>query len=207
MGRRFENRQKVLETVAGHLVDHPFEHLSLQGVADACGISLWALRYNFDNVDRLFRAVATHLMEAVLRQADYVPPRLPAVIDAIVHYAEFVANLVRSPEYRNLLYFVIRNGRHHQWLEAAYDKRIAARLCDMLETAILDAGLRHGVGILLREGAARQFHKRIETEFALSTLLPSPTGQLGEPDKILKEIIRTAFESTYAFEWQAATAA
>jgi AcrR family transcriptional regulator len=205
---RFQNRHRMLEEVAGLVVDRPFEQLSLNGIADACGISLWALRYNFDNVDRLYRAVAHHLIEKVVDQASCAAAVSPVVVDTIADYARFVADLVRRPDYRDLLYLVVRNGRHHEWLRSAYEQRIVGRICADLEQRIRQSGERHGLNIVLRDHAAQRFHRRIETELVLSSLLPSPVDR--EPvdlDKLLKEIVRETFEATYVFEWGAATAA
>lgn len=208
MASRFQNRHRVLEEVAGLVVDRPFEQLSMNGIAEACGVSLWALRYNFDNVDRLFRAVAHHLIEKVLDQARCPLAVSPVVVDTIADHARFVADLVRRPDYRDLLYLVVRNGRHHEWLRSAYEQRVVGRICADLEQRIRQSGETHGLNILLREHAAQRFHRRIETELVLTTLLPSPVER--EPvdlDKLLKEIVRETFEATYAFEWGTATAA
>lgn len=208
MASRFQNRHRMLEEVAGLVVDRPFEQLSMNGIADACGVSLWALRYNFDNVDRLFRAVAHHLVEKVLDQARCPLPVSPVVVDTIADYARFVADLVRRPDYRDLLYLVVRNGRHHEWLRSAYEKRVVGRICADLEQRIRQSGEAHGLNIVLREHAAQRFHRRIETELVLSALLPSPVERAPvDLDKFLKEIVRETFEASYAFEWGTATAA
>ena len=208
MAARFQNRHRMIEEVAGLLVDRPFEQLSFNGIAEACGISLWALRYNFDNVDRLFRAVAHHLIEKVLEQARCEAPVSAVVVDSIADYARFVAELVQRPDYRDLLYLVLRNGRHHEWLRSAYQQRVVGRICADLAERIRRSGERHGLNIVLRDHAAQRFHRRIETELVLSTFLPSPAER--EPvdlDKLLKEIVRETFEATYVFDWGATAAA
>lgn len=208
MGSRLESRRNLIRAVVQLLVDHPFEHLSLQAVADRCGVSLWALRYAFENVDGLFRAAGLHLIETVHAETTYQATDSPSVVEAIHHYAEFVAQLVSGDDYRNLLYFVVRNGRHHPWLVSAYERRVAAPIADRLKQVILDAGRRHGATILLRDEAARRFLKRIETELALCELLP--TGSTPAPEdcaRALRDIVRETFAATYLFEWDAASAA
>lgn len=208
MGSRPETRRNLICAVVQQLVDHPFEHLSLQAIADRCGVSLWALRYAFENVDGLFRAAGLHLVDTVHARTRYAPPDSASVVEAIQHYAEAVAQLVACEAYRNLLYFVVRNGRHHQWLVSAYERRVAAPIADQLKQLVLEAGQRHGATILLRDESARRFLKRIETELALPELLPA-----GEPlppedcERLLKEIVRETFAATYLFEWDAASAA
>jgi AcrR family transcriptional regulator len=190
------------------MIDHPFEQLSLNAIAERSGISLWALRYNFDNVERLFRASAQQLIDAVIDAAIYRAPTAPVVLDAIHDYARFVADLVRGEDYRRLLYLVVRNGRHHEWLRQAYEQRVVGGICGTLGAVIRRSGERHGITVLVRDQAARRFHRRLETELVLPALLPSAIDR--EPvdvDKLLKEIARETFEATYVFEWGSATAA
>ena len=208
MATRHQHRQRMLEAVAPHMIDHPFEQLSLNAIAERSGVSLWALRYNFDNVERLFRAVAQALIDAVIEAAIYRAPAAPVVVDAIHDYARFVADLVRRDSYQGLLYLVVRNGRHHDWLREAYEQRVVGGICGTLGAVIRRSGERHGITVLVRDQAARRFHRRIEAELVLPGLLPSPVDR--EPvdvDKLLKEIARETFEATYVFEWSSATAA
>lgn len=198
--RRTEHKARLLDAVAEHLVDHPFERMSLMNVAEACGVSMWALRYNFKNIERLFRVTAGHLIKSVLQQAEYQPPQTASVLDAIHRYALFLAGLVQTREYRNLLYLVIRNGRHHRWLEEEYEQRIVSGLCRDLE-AVVDAARQQGSNVAIRKDAPRRFHKRIETELALSALLPPlREGVPPDLDKLMREISREAFEATYAMD-------
>ena len=208
MARQSRNQDSLLRLAIPTLVDHPYEHLSLQGVADACGASLWAFRYNFANVERLFRAVASHLIEEVIRRSVYPAGEGKPVLETLLDHGEFLADLFEGEAYRNLLYFVLRNGRHHPWLEKAYDQRIVSRICADIERLVLDSGERHGVTILMNAGAARRFYKKLETELVLSTLLPAAgNGPPVERDEIIKAAAREAFQATYVFDWQVPTAA
>ena len=208
MTRQSRNQDSLLRLAIPTLVDHPYEHLSLQGVADACGASLWAFRYNFANVERLFRAVAGHLIDEVIRRSKYRAPAGKPVLETIADHAAFLADLFEGEAYRNLLYFVLRNGRHHPWLEKAYDQRIVSRICADIERLVLDSGGRHGVTILMNAGAARRFYKKLETELVLTTLLPAAgNGPPVERDEIIKAAAREAFQATYVFDWQVPTAA
>lgn len=208
MATRYEHRQKMLDAVAHLMIDHPIEQLSLSGIAEQTGVSLWALRYNFDNCERLFRAVAQRMIDQVIERAIYRDKARPAVVDAVQDYARFVADLVRGDEYRSLLYLVIRNGRHHEWLRQAYEERVVGGICGTLEAVIRRSGERHGITVLLRDNAARRFHRRLETELALSTLLLASVDR--EPvdvDKLIRDVARETFEATYVFEWGSASAA
>ena len=208
MSLRYQNRDRILQSVTQHLVDHPFEQLSMNAIARASGVSLWALRYNYDNPDRLFRAVGLRLVEKVVRALDGKPVASAGTFDTIVDYARFLATCVAGKEYRDLLYFVLRNGQHHRWLCKSYKEAVVDKVCEDLEALVRESGERHGLTILFREGAVRRFHRRIESELALTAMLPSPGEDAPrDVEKVLKEVVSEAFEATYAFEWRGAAAA
>ncbi len=130
------------------------------------------------------------------------------MLETLAAHAGFLADLFESEPYRNLLYFVLRNGRHHPWLEKAYDQRIVGRICGEIEQLVLDSGGRHGVTISMQEGAARRLYKRLETELVLSTMLPAHgNGPPIDRDELIKSAAREAFEATYVFDWKVPTAA
>ena len=208
MPKLCQNQDDLLRRATPVLINHPFEHLSLQGIADACGVSLWALRYNFDNAERLFRAVATHLIDQVAAAAGYEAELGASVRTAIAGHAAFLADLFDSEAYRGLAFLVVRNGRHHRWLEEAYEKRVVARICADFEAMVQQAGLNGGSPILVRAGVARRYFKRLETELVLSRLLPALVdGSEADREGAIKAAAAQAFEGTYLFDWQASTAA
>ena len=205
---RLARRKALLATVMPQLLRSPFEHLSLQNVADQCGLSLWALRYSFDNIQGLFNALAYHLIERAAAALRYAAPVQPSVVGAIGHYGAFVAETVGEEAYQELLRFLLRNGAHHEWLVAEYDRRIVALVTAQLDAAILTSGKRFGATVLLRSDAAARFHKRIESEFALMHVLPPqfpPAGERGE--RALRDIVAEAYAATYRLDLDEATAA
>lgn len=208
MPKLCQNQNDLLRRATPVLVNHPFEHLSLQSVADACGASLWAFRYNFDNVERLFRAVATRLIDEVVAVADFRAEDGASVRNAIAAHAAFLATLFESEAYRRLAFLVVRNGRHHRWLEEAYEARVVGRVCAGFEAMVRNVSLRGGAPILVRAGVARRYFKRLETELVLSRLLPALVdGSDAEREAVVKTAAAQAFEGTYLFEWRAPAAA
>lgn len=208
MPKLCQNQDDLLRRATPVLVNHPFEHLSLQSVADACGASLWAFRYNFDNVDRLFRAVAAGLIDEIAAAASYQVQPDASVRAAIAGHAAFLADLFDSEAYRGLAYIVVRNGRHHRWLEDAYERRVVARICADFEAMVQQAGLNGGAPILVRAGVARRYFKRLETELVLARLLPAlADGLEADREAVIKAAAMQAFEGTYLFDWRAPTAA
>jgi len=209
MTKLCQHRDALLDRVAAHLVDRPYEHLCFSRIAEECDVSLWALRYNFGNADRLFRAMASHLIDKVVAQAPVAPPKGPAsVMEALLRHARALAGLMESEDYRRLAYFVLRNGGHHSWLETAYEERMTAKLCADIEEAVLCAGERRGETILMRSGAAHSLFKSLETSIVLARLLPA-RGVVGpdEREDIVIRATRQAFASTYIFDWAVSSAA
>jgi AcrR family transcriptional regulator len=208
MTRRSLRREDLLERVSACVIHHHgIRGLTLQGVAEATGVSLWALRYSFDNVDRLFRAVVASSVDNILKQLRYDRPARSGVIDTIQDYAESLAAAMQSDEYRDFLYLVIRHGGDENWLRDAYETRIVGAVTRDLERLVLASGQSHGTTILLREGAAVRFAKRIETELVLPTFLPPFRPIAAAQNDLLKSIVRELFEATYAFDWEPASAA
>ena len=195
-------KNQLLRRVVPIFVNLPYEQLSLQGVAAASGASLWAFRRRFSNVECLFRAVAACLIDEVAAACEFEPRRGRSVMEAISEYAGFVADLVESEAYRSLLHFVLRNGRHHPWLERAYDQRVVRRLCETLDAAIMSAGDAHGLTIRIAPGAARRLHKRLEMELLLNSIFPSAESPQIDRAELVRSVGREAFASTYVFDWK-----
>ena len=211
MGKRAVRRQDLIEQVTACVVHHHgIKGLTLQGVAETTGVSLWALRYGFDNVDRLFRAVVTNYVQRIQDRLRYEQPPRGAVIDTIQTYAAFVGEVMRTDDYRDFLYLVVRNGGDHDWLQQAYEQQVIGMMVRDVERLVLAAGQVHGTTILLKEGAAPRFIKRIETELVLPALLP-PFASVGNDCEAvgdrLKAISRDLFEASYLFDWEPASAA
>lgn len=180
----------------------------MQSIAERCGVSLWTLRYNFDNPDRLFRAVASHLLRRVTDQLDYLDPGCETTMAAIEDYVAFLGRLLKGQDFRNLIYFVLRNGRHHPWLERAYETRLVRKICVDFEEVVHRCGERLEMPLSLRSGGALRLYKALETELVLGTLLPTGEGSPEASDhQAVSRVAKAAFEATYVFDWQAATAA
>ncbi|MGQ0659739.1 TetR/AcrR family transcriptional regulator [Sphingosinicella sp.] len=208
MPRLHRNRQALIERAAALFATRPAEQLGLQAIAEACDVSMWALRYNFGDAETLFHAVAAQLMDRVEALSSGRPSdEAQTTIDALASHAAFLADLFASDAYRDMLLPMLR-GRDRAWLCDAYERRILALLCRQVEAVVQESGRLRGVTILMRDGAARRLVKRLETAFALAPLLPA-----GEPpaaderERLLGEAVREAFAATYLFEWSVPAAA
>lgn len=208
MTKLCQNRGETLQRVKQYIVDHPYEHLSMQGIADACGITVWQLRYNFSNVEQLFRATANDLIGRVLEEAVAPAASSDQMFDAIHAHTSFLADLFEGEAYRSLVFLVVRNGRHHRWLEQAYERRVVAKLSADFEAAVAFAGERRDLPILLKDGAARKLYGQLETELVLRPMLPAGRTRDGtDRETLLRSAAQQAFEATYVFDWKVPTAA
>ncbi|MGE0290588.1 MAG: hypothetical protein AB7P16_30270 [Bradyrhizobium sp.] len=202
MAHRSAGKAELIDKMRRPYVDAPFHRLTLTNIARASGVSMWAVRYWFDNVERGFRAVANHLIEQVRDQFTIYDAKTSlAVHDAISDYADFVASIMRSPDYVDLLSLVLRNGCHHTWLARAFERDIVKPASRRLEDIVLDAGHHQGLVILMKEGTARRFYRRLESEFALPIIV-RPTENLDDEGcaRLMQDIVREAFEATYLFD-------
>jgi hypothetical protein len=207
MSSRIVRRQDLLQRVASCVVHHRcLKGLTLQGVAEDTGVSLWALRYSFENAPRLFRCVVAYYVRQIGERIAYDAAPKGSVLASIQAYADFLSLAMKEAEYRDFLYLVIRNS-DLPWLRRAYQEKIADKIGRELETVVVAAGEKLGMPIALRPGAARRFATRIEAEVVLPTFLPSLELAEGELDKRIQQICRETFEATYTFAWEQASAA
>ncbi len=208
--RRSDTRRKqsLLPVVRKAFMEQPIEKLCMQELANRSGVSLWALRYSFENGDALFREVMRDLVGTVSAKCRYPHLALPSVIETIRSFADFTAALVSTAEYRDLLYLILRYGRYHRWFEEAYQQSVVKKLHEELELAVMRTGQRAGRTVLFREGAVRRLHRSIETEFGLAPLLHADSERSPEfRDRVLREVAAEAFGETYLFQWEPASAA
>jgi AcrR family transcriptional regulator len=207
MNSRVARRQDLIQRIASQVVHHRcLKGLTLQGVSEATGVSVWALRYNFDDAPRLFRCVVAYYLGRIGERIEYHAPPANSVIGAIQAYANFIAELMGDPEYRDFLYLVLRNN-DLPWLRKAYQEKIARRIAQGLEKIVAEAGETHGLYIALQPGAASRFFKQIEAELVLQTYLPLVELPEAKLETRLQCIAREAFEATYTLEWERASAA
>lgn len=208
MAKACRNRDLLVERAAALFARRPAEQLGFSAIADACGVSIWALRYNFGDTETLFRAVADLLLDRIDRAASERPAITQQTIDALNAHAAFLVRLFECAAYRDLLLIVLRAGRERSWLREAYGERVLAKLASGVEAAVAKAGGGRDGLILMREGAAHRFVKRLETAFALAPLLPAGAAPAGnERDQLLREATREAFDATYLIDLSVPAAA
>lgn len=208
MAKTCRNRETLIERATALFASRPAEQMGFNAIAEACDVSMWALRYNFGDTETLFTAIADHLVGTIEEMASDRPVTAEQTIEALGAHAAFLASLFESDAYRDLLILVLRAGRERPWLREAYEERVLGMLTRQLEAAVAESGQSREVTISMREGAARRFIKRLETAFALAPLLPAgEPPAAAEREQLLGEATREAFAATYLFEWSVPAAA
>lgn len=208
MAKTRRNRDVLIERATTLFASRPAEQMGFNAIAEACEVSMWALRYNFGDTETLFQAIAEHLVGKIEQAAAGRPESAAQTIDALGAQASFLATLFESDSYRDLLILVLRAGRERSWLREAYEDRILAMLAGQVEALVGESGKRRDVPIVMRDGAARRFVKRLETAFALAPLLPAGEPPADEErERLLGDATREAFAATYLFEWAVPAAA
>ena len=208
MAKTRRNRELLIERATALFASRPAEQMGFNAIAEACDVSMWALRYNFGDTETLFKAIADHLVDRIEEAAREHPVAAEQTIDALGVHAAFLAGLFQNDAYRDLLILVLRAGRERPWLREAYEERILGTLARDVEAAVAESGRGRDVTILMREDSARRFVKRLETAFALAPLLPAGEAPAAdERERLLGEATREAFAATYVFEWAVPAAA
>jgi AcrR family transcriptional regulator len=119
MAKTCRNRETLIERATALFASRPAEQMGFNAIAEACDVSMWALRYNFGDTETLFKAIADHLLETIEQVARKRPTATAQTIDALGAHADFLSGLFRSDAYRDLLILVLRAGRERPWLAAS----------------------------------------------------------------------------------------
>jgi hypothetical protein len=191
---RLARADRVARATIALLVEDAREEVTLGAVAERAGLSYWQVYRSHGHPKVLFRsAIGNHIrrMEAELRAA---PTEAPSVNEGIHNYAAFAAEFMRSELYVQFAYLLIRDRCVEPKLEEGY-RRIMRALRGGLETIVSNAGLNHGLIILLGPDAARELVSSLEAELALPKLLP---GYVAPCEDVVAAVIKRIANRTAA---------
>jgi hypothetical protein len=191
---RLARADRVARATIALLVEDAREEVTLGAVAERAGLSYWQVYRSHGHAKVLFRSAIGNLirrMEAELRTA---PTEAPSVNEGIHNYAAFAAGFLQSELYLQFAYLLIRDRCVEPKLEEGY-RRIMRALRGGLETIVSNAGLNHGLIILLGPDAARELVSSLEAELALPKLLP---GYVAPREDVVAAAIRRIANRTAA---------
>ena len=175
MGRQIDKAARadqVADAALALFLEHPRDAVTFEAIAERAGLNYWQVYRFHGNARTLFRAAVSRLVQRIESALRAAPAEAPSVSEGVRRYTAFAAELMQDEAYAQFAYLLIRDRCVEPMLEEAYEGRIARALRGGLEKIVRNAGLKHGLIILLGAAATRDFVKGLEAEFVLPKLLP-----------------------------------
>jgi len=175
MGRQIDKAARadqVADAALALFLDNPRDAVTFEAIAERAGLNYWQVYRFHGNAKTLFRAAVSRLVQRIETGLRAAPAEATSVSEGVRRYTAFAAELMQDEAYAQFAYLLIRDRCVEPMLEEAYESRIARALRGGLEKMVRNAGLRHGLIILLSAAATREFVKSLEAEFVLPKLLP-----------------------------------
>jgi AcrR family transcriptional regulator len=175
MGRQIDKAARadqVADAALALFLDGPRDAVTFEAIAERAGLNYWQVYRFHGNAKTLFRAAVSRLVQRIETGLRGAPSEATSVSEGVRRYTAFVADIMRDEAYAQFAYLLIRDRCVEPMLEEAYEGRIVRALRGGLEKAVRNAGLKHGLIILLGAAATREFVKSLEAEFVLPKLLP-----------------------------------
>jgi len=208
MGRQIDKAARadqVADAALALFLDNPRDAVTFEAIAERAGLNYWQVYRFHGNAGTLFRAAISRLVQRIEMDLRGAPTQAPSVSEGVRRYTAFVADVLRDEAYAQFAYLLIRDRCVEPMLEEAYEGRIARALRAGLEKIVRDAGLKHGLIILLGAAATREFVKSLEAEFVLPKLLPGYAPPSAEAlAAAVKRIADRTVALTYALGSEAA---
>ncbi|WP_182911814.1 TetR/AcrR family transcriptional regulator [Sphingomonas cavernae] len=130
---RGQARAIILDVVDRLLCERGAETLSMELVAQEAGIVRRTVYNHFGSTGELFRISRKRLLAAIAPLApNEVPVDIPPVA-ALTIFARRAIQLFTDPRQIELMLSIVRDGRSHPWLAAAYDREIQTPMRSALE--------------------------------------------------------------------------
>jgi AcrR family transcriptional regulator len=175
MGRQIDKAARadqVADAALALFLDSPRGAVTFEAIAERAGLNYWQVYRFHGNAKTLFRAAVSRLVQRIEAGLRAGPAEAPSVSEGVRRYTAFAAGMMQDEAYAQFAYLLIRDRCVEPMLEEAYEGRIARALRAGLEKIVRNAGLKHGLIILLGAAASRDFVKSLEAEFVLPKLLP-----------------------------------
>src|SRR4051812_12642260 len=175
MGRQIDKAARadqVADAALALFLELPRDAVTFEAIAERAGLNYWQVYRFHGNAKTLFRAAVSRLVQRIEAGLRAAPTEAPSVSDGVRRYTAFAAEIMQDEAYAQFAYLLIRDRCVEPMLEEAYEGRIARALRGGLETIVRNAGLKHGLIILLGAAAPRDFVKSLEAELVLPKLLP-----------------------------------
>jgi AcrR family transcriptional regulator len=198
MGRQLDKAARadqVADAALDLFLDNPRDAVTFEAIAERAGLNYWQVYRFHGNAKTLFRAAVSRLVQRIETGLRAAPSDAPSVSEGVRRYTNFAAEIMQDEAYAQFAYLLIRDRCVEPMLEEAYERRIARALRAGLEKIVRNAGLKHGLIILLGAAATRDFVKGLEAEFVLPKLLP---GYVAPDAETVNATVRRIADRTVA---------
>ena len=198
MGRQIDKAARadqVADAALALFLEQPRDAVTFEAIAERAGLNYWQVYRFHGNAKTLFRAAASRLVQRIEAALAAAPSEAASVSEGVRRYTAFAAEVMQDEAYAQFAYLLIRDRCVEPMLEEAYEARIARALRGGLEKIVRNAGLKHGLIILLGAAATRDFVKRLEAEFVLPKLLP---GHVAPEAEAVNATVRRIADRTVA---------
>ena len=198
MGRQIDKAARadqVADAALALFLDNPRDAVTFEAIAERAGLNYWQVYRFHGNAKTLFRAAVSRLVQRIEAALRAAPAEAPSVSEGVRRYTAFAAEIMQDEAYAQFAYLLIRDRCVETMLEEAYERRIARALRAGLEKIVRNAGVKHGLIILLGAAATRDFVKSLEAEFVLPKLLP---GYVAPDAETVNAAVRRIADRTVA---------
>jgi TetR/AcrR family transcriptional regulator, regulator of autoinduction and epiphytic fitness len=114
-----------------------YEVISVERIAATAEVSRYTLNNHFSSKEEIFRLSREALLaEAGDLVADVIPIRMETR-DGIMFFLENCFAVFTSSANLEIMTSILRDGRHHPWLQEAHQKQVRGRLIQNCETFLL----------------------------------------------------------------------
>jgi AcrR family transcriptional regulator len=198
MGRQIDKAARadqVADAALALFLDNPRDAVTFEAIAERAGLNYWQVYRFHGNAKTLFRAAVCRLIQKIETALRAAPSDAPSFSVGVRRYTAFAAGIMQDEAYAHFAYLLIRDRCVEPMLEEAYEGRVARALRGGLEKIVRNAGLKHGLIILLGAAATREFVKGLEAEFVLPKLLP---GYVAPDAETVNAAVRRIADRTVA---------
>lgn len=173
-------RAAIRDAALPRFLERSIADVSLQGIADALGVSFWTVYRQYPTRELLYRDAVEPMFAELAAAATRLPRETGSVNAAVAACVRHVAGMMQTPRYRDVMILILRDGTLQPWLHPTYRDTIVAPLVRGLESAVRHAGDRHALVIGIRPGVADRALRLLEGAIVMPRLLPGSLPLLEE---------------------------
>lgn len=170
--QREEFRAAIRRAALPCFLERSIADVSLQEIADALGVSFWAVYRQYATRELLYREAVEPLFAELAAAAARLPRETTSVNAAVSACVRHTVAMMQTPRYRDIVFLMLRDGALQPWLHPTYRQTIVAPLVRGLESSVRHAGDRHALVIGIRPGVADRALRMLEGAVVMPRLLP-----------------------------------